>query len=49
MQLSITVSKKILLNGNLIHGDAPPNNVKVWYVAVRDERKAIASSELILP
>ena len=39
----------LALNGNLIHGDAPPNNVKVWYVAVRDERKAIASSELILP
>ena len=38
----------LALNGNLIHGDAPPNNVKVWYVAVRDERKAIASSELIL-
>ena len=39
----------LALNGNLIHGDAPPNNVKVWYVAVRDERKAIASSQLILP
>jgi dienelactone hydrolase len=39
----------LALNGNLIHGDAPPNNVKVWYVAVRDERKVIASSELILP
>lgn len=38
----------LALNGNRIHGDAPPNDAKVWYVAVRDERKAIASSELIV-
>jgi len=39
----------LALDGNRIHGDAPPNDAKVWYVAVRDERKAIASSELIVP
>ncbi len=39
----------LAINGNRIHGDAPPKDAKVWYVAVRDERKAIASSELIVP
>ncbi len=39
----------LALDGNRIQGDAPPNDAKVWYVAVRDERKAIASSELIVP
>lgn len=39
----------LTLNGNRINGDAPPDDAKVWYVAVRDERKAITSSELMMP
>ena len=37
------------VKGNSVQGAAPPKEATVWYVAVRDERKAIASSEPIVP
>jgi dienelactone hydrolase len=37
------------VKGNSVQGAAPPKETTVWYVAVRDERKAIASSEPIVP
>jgi len=37
------------VKGNSVQGAAPPKETTVWYVAVRDERKAIASSAPIVP
>ena len=42
-----TVDLKV--KGNSVQGAAPPKDATVWYVAVRDDRKAIASSEPIVP
>ena len=42
-----TVDLKV--RGKSVQGAAPPKGATVWYVAVRDERKAIASSEPIVP
>ena len=40
---------ELKVDGHHVQGAAPPSAATVWYVAVRDERKAIASSELIVP
>ena len=42
-----TVELKV--DGHSISGSPPPGEASVWYVAVRDERKAIVSSELMIP
>jgi len=39
----------LTVDGYRVHGAAPPKEATVWYVAIRDERKAIVSSELIIP
>jgi len=39
----------LTVDGLRVHGIAPPKEATVWYVAIRDERKAIVSSELIVP
>jgi hypothetical protein len=36
------------IDGTTIRGDAPPAEATVWYVDVRDERKLLASSEVML-
>ena len=41
-----TVPLKV--DGPIIQGAAPPKNATVWYIDVRDERKYLASSELIV-
>jgi len=38
----------LTIDGQRIHGSAPPKDATVWYVDVHDERKAIASSEVML-
>ena len=42
-----TVDLKV--DGLLVRGSAPPKEATVWYVAIRDERKAIVSSALVVP
>ncbi|NCF85241.1 MAG: alpha/beta fold hydrolase [Verrucomicrobiaceae bacterium] len=37
------------LDGNTITGPAPPKEATVWYVDVRDNRKLLVSSELMVP
>ena len=37
----------LTIDGQRIHGSAPPKDATVWYVDVRDERKALVSSEAI--
>ena len=41
-----TVPLKV--DGHKIHGAAPPKDATAWYVDVRDERKALVSSEVML-
>jgi len=36
------------VDGHHAQGAAPPSEATVWYIAIRDERKAIVSSELIV-
>ena len=43
------VSVPLTIDGKKIHGDAPPANATVWYIDVTDQRKALASSEVIVP
>lgn len=38
----------LTIDGQRIHGAAPPRGATVWYVAVRDERKVLASSEVMI-
>jgi hypothetical protein len=38
----------LTVDGQRIYGVAPPKNVTVWYLDVRDERKALVSSEVML-
>ena len=40
-----TVPLKV--DGQKIHGAAPPKNATVWYIGVRDDRKYLLSSELM--
>ena len=39
----------LTIDGNQIHGVAPPKGTTVWYVDVRDERKMLVSSEVMVP
>ncbi len=41
-------TKSLTIDGNTIRGAAPPLNATVWYVDVRDERKALVSSQVML-
>ena len=38
----------LTVDGNRIHGVAPPKGTTVWYIDVRDERRALVSSEVML-
>jgi hypothetical protein len=38
----------LIVDGQQIHGAAPPKNATVWYIDVRDERKAVTSSEVMV-
>ena len=38
----------LIVDGQQIHGTAPPKNATVWYIDVRDERKAVTSSEVMV-
>ena len=40
---------KLKVDEHSISGPPPPEGTSVWYVAVRDERKAIVSSEIMIP
>ena len=39
---------ELKVDGHHAQGAAPPSEATVWYIAIRDERKAIVSSELIV-
>ena len=39
----------LTVDGNRIHGVAPPKDTTVWYVDVRDERRVLVSSEVMVP
>lgn len=41
-------TKPLTIDGNTIRGAAPPKDATVWYVDVRDERKLLVSSEVLL-
>ncbi len=43
------VTMDLELKGNRVSGQGPPPEATVWYVDVRDERKALVSSEVIVP
>ncbi len=38
----------LIVDGQKIQGAAPPKNATVWYIDVRDERKAVTSSEVMV-
>ena len=38
----------LIVDGQQIHGAAPPQDATVWYIDVSDERKAVTSSEVML-
>ena len=38
----------LIVDGQQIHGAAPPQDATVWYIDVRDERNAVTSSEVML-
>ena len=38
----------LIVDSQQIHGAAPPQDATVWYIDVRDERKAVTSSEVML-
>ena len=38
----------LTVDGQFIHGIAPPTDATAWYVDVRDERKALVSSEVMV-
>ena len=40
-------TRDLTLAGNRIEGDGPPDDATAWYVEVTDERKAVASSEVM--
>jgi dienelactone hydrolase len=44
----IWITKPLTIDGNTLRGAAPPQDATVWYVDVRDERKALVSSEVLL-
>jgi dienelactone hydrolase len=41
-------TQPLTVEGNTIRGVAPPQDATVWYVDVRDERKALVSSQVML-
>ncbi len=40
---------ELTVEGNRIHGAAPPKDATVWYIDARDERKLLVSSEVMPP
>ncbi len=43
------ISKELAFQDNVIVGDAPPLDATAWYVDVTDDRKVLASSEVMVP
>ena len=41
-------TRDLVIEGTHLTGDAPPDDAAAWYVDVTDERKVVASSEVIV-
>ena len=41
-------TKELVIEGNLIKGEGPPEEATAWYLDLIDERKVLVSSEVMI-